>query len=120
MVVKADFNSKITEVETEILSISGLVTNSALTVVESKRPDISGLVTKANYNAKISEIEKKVSDRNHDKYITTPEFNTLSARVFDERLKLAHLITETNLDFELKKICDRILSNKTKHLFIEN
>ena len=103
MVVKGDFNSKITEVENKIPSITGLATNSALTVVENKIPDISGLLTKTNYNTKISEIEKKVSDHNHDKYITTPEFNTLSARVFDPRLKLANLITKTNLDFELKK-----------------
>ena len=73
MVVKIDFNSKITDVENEI-------------------PDIGGLVTKTNYNTKISEIEKKVSDHNHDKYVTTPEFNTLSARVFNARLKLANLI----------------------------
>ena len=104
LVVKADFNSKITEVENKIPSISVLATNSALTVVENKIPDISGLITKTNYNAKICEIEKKVSDHNHDKYITTPEFNSLSARVFDARLKLANLITKTDLDFELKKL----------------
>ena len=103
MVAKADFNCKITEVENKIPSISGLAPNSALTVVENKIPDISGLVTKTNYNIKISEIEKKVSDHNHDKYITTPEFNTLSARGFDARLNLANLITKTNLDFELKR-----------------
>ena len=70
MVVKADLNSKITEVENKIPSISGLATNSALTAVENKIIDISGLVTKTNYNTKISEIEKKVSDHNYDKYIT--------------------------------------------------
>ena len=104
LVVKADFNSKITEKENKMPSISGLVTHSALTFVENKIPDISGLVTKTNYNTKISQIEKKVSDHNHDKYITTPEFNTLSPSVFHARLKLASLITKPNLDFELKKI----------------
>ena len=94
MDVKADFNSKITEVENKIPSISDLATNSALTVVENKIPDISGLVTRANYNTKISEIQKKVSDHNHGKYITTPEFNTLSARAFNARLKLANFITK--------------------------
>ena len=31
------------------------------------------LVNKADYNTKIVEIEKKITD--HDKYITTPKFN---------------------------------------------
>ena len=68
-----------------MFSISGLATNSALTAVENKIPDVSGFVTKTNYNTKISEIEKKVSDHNHDKYITTPEFNNLAASVFTAR-----------------------------------
>ena len=37
---------------------------------------------KTDYSTKIIEIEKKVSDHNHDKYITTPEFNNLAAGVF--------------------------------------
>ena len=44
------------------------------------------LVKKTDYNTKISEIENKVSDHNHDKYITTPEFSILAARVFHARL----------------------------------
>ena len=42
---------------TDYSSISGLATNSALTAVENKIPNVSGSVTKANYNTKISEIE---------------------------------------------------------------
>ena len=53
-------------------------------------------------NAKISEIEKKVSDHNHDKYITTPEFTNLAAGVFTARLAQATLITK--LDFDTKLI----------------
>ena len=34
---------------------------------------------KTNYNTKISDLEKKITDHNHDKYITTPVFNTLAA-----------------------------------------
>ena len=60
MAKKTDFNSKITEVEGKIPSISGLATNSALTAVENKIPDVSGLVTKADYDTKISGIEKKL------------------------------------------------------------
>ena len=99
MDVKSDFNSKTTEVENKIPSIGGLATNSTLTVVKHKIPDINGLVTKTNYNTKISEIEKKVSDHNHDKYITTPEFNTLFARIFDTKIKLSNLAPKRHLIF---------------------
>ena len=33
---------------------------------------------------KNSELEKKLADHNHDKYITTREFNPLAASVFNE------------------------------------
>ena len=33
---------------------------------------VSSLVKKTNYDTKITEIEKKLTDHNHDKYITTP------------------------------------------------
>ena len=36
---------------------------------------------KTNYDTNISELEKKLTDHNHDKYITTPEFNTFAANV---------------------------------------
>ena len=104
MAVKADFNYSITEVENKLPSISGLATYSALTVVENKIPDIIGLVTKTNYNTKISEIERKVSDHNHDKYITTPEFNTLFARVFDAKIKLSNFVPKTEFDIRFKKL----------------
>ena len=35
---------------------------------------------------KVTEIENKLNDHNHDKYITTPEFNTLAGNVFNARL----------------------------------
>ena len=31
-------------------------------------------------------FKKKLTDHNHDKYITTPKFNTLAADVFNARL----------------------------------
>ena len=36
---KTDFNTKATEIEGKIPSISGLVTKSAVTIVENKTPD---------------------------------------------------------------------------------
>ena len=38
---------------------------------------------KTDYNTKISEIEKKITDYNHGKYMTTPEFNNLARLVQD-------------------------------------
>ena len=43
-------------------------------------PDPSGLVTTTVLNTKISEVENKIP--NHDKYITTQEFNKLTAESF--------------------------------------
>ena len=68
--------------EGKIPSITNLVTTSALTAVENKIPSTSNLVKKTDYNAKISEIEEKLTDHKHDKYITTPEFNKLTAENF--------------------------------------
>ena len=48
-----------------------------------------------DYNRKISEIEKKISDHNHDKYITTSEFNNLTTENFNARLAQANLVTKT-------------------------
>ena len=120
MVKKTNFNDKVTEIEGKIPSITGLATNSALTVVENKIPDVSSLVKKTDDNTKILDIEKKIIDHNHGKYITTPEFNTLTADVFNARIRLANLITKRDLDTELKKNSDRVTSNKSKHLLVEN
>ena len=38
------------------------------------------VLKKTNYDTKISELEKKLTDNNHDKYITTPEFNISSSK----------------------------------------
>ena len=40
---------------------------------------------KKDYDTKISEIEKKVTNHNHDKYISTPEFNRLTTEDFAAR-----------------------------------
>ena len=84
-----DLNAKITGIEGKIPSITSLATNLALTAVENKIPGVSSLLKKAYYNSNISKIEKKVSDHNHDKCITTAEFNNLAARVFTARLAQA-------------------------------
>ena len=86
MVKKIDHSSTITEIEGKIPSISGLANNSALTAAENKIPNVSSLVTKTDYNTKINEIENKINNHNHDKYITIPEFNNLTSGVFTASL----------------------------------
>ena len=90
--------TKLTELENKIPDISNLATKTALTAVENKIPDVSNLVKKTDYNTKVTEIENKLNNHNHDKYITTPEFNTLAADVFNARLAQANLITKTDFD----------------------
>ena len=99
--------SALTAVESKIPDVSGLATKSALTVVENKIPDDSGLVKKTDYNTKISDIEKKITDHDHDKYITTPEFNTMAASTFNARLAAQKdLIRKPEFDFKLKGISE--------------
>ena len=114
-----DYNAKITEIEGKTLSISGLATNAALTTDESKIPNISGLVKLTDYKIKITEIEKKLTGHNHDKYITTPEFNILAA-VFNARWAQANLIKKTDFVAKLTSLNRKITANKTKHLLVEN
>ena len=61
-----------------------------MTAVENKIPSVSNIVKKTDYNTKINEIEKKITDHDHDKYITTPEINKLIAENFAARLKQAN------------------------------
>ena len=77
------------------------------------------LLKKTDYNTKITEIENKLN-HNHDKYITTPEFNTSAADVFNARLAQANLITKTDFDAKLSSLNRKITSNKSKHLLVEN
>ena len=89
--------TKLTELENKIPDVSSLATKTALSAVENKVPSFSSLVKKADYDTKISELQKKLTDHNNDKYITTPEFNTLPASVFNARLAHANLITKKTL-----------------------
>ena len=73
-----------------------------------------------DYNTKITEIGKKRTDHKHEKYITTPEFNTLVANVFNARLAQANLVTKTNFDNTLSRLNNKIAANKTKNESIEN
>ena len=62
-----------------------MATTSASTTVENNIP-VSSVVKKTDYDTKISKIEKKLRDHNHDKYITTAEFNKFTTEIFATRL----------------------------------
>ena len=103
---------KLTELENKIADVSSLATKTTLTAVENKIPDVSSLVKKTNYDTKISELEKKLTDHNHDKYITTPEFNTLAADVFNARLAQANLITKIYFMLNCQVLIEKLLQIK--------
>ena len=139
LVKNTDYSTKITEIENKIPDInalatktvlptvenkipdtSNLATKTALTTVETKIPSISGLVKKTHYNTKITDIENKLNNHNHDKYVATSEFNTLAADVFNARLAQANLIAKTDFDAKLSSLNRKITANKTRHFLNDN
>ena len=70
-----------------------------MTSVENIIPSVSNLVKKIDYNAKVNEIEKKITD-----HITTA----------------ANLLKKTNFDNKLSSLNRKIVSNKANDIVIEN
>ena len=112
--------TKLTELENKIPDVSSLATKTALTAVENKIHSVSSLIKKTGYGTKISDLKKKFTDYNHDKYITTSKFDTLAASVFNARLAQANFVTKTDFDTKLSSLGKKITANKTKHLLFEN
>ena len=86
LIKKLDYNAKFSEIKIKIPSISSSATDYALTAIENEISDVSNLVKKkkkTDYNAKILDIEKKVTDHKNDKYITTSEFKNLAAKTLN-------------------------------------
>ena len=74
-----------------------------------KIPNPSNLVKKkTDYNNKVTEIEKKITDHNHDKYIDTSKFNTLATNFFNARIAQANLITKTDFGAKLASLLPKI------------
>ena len=104
MLKKTDYDARKTDIEGKIPDITSLATKTALTTVENKIPDVSNLVKKTDYNTNITEIDNKLNNHNHDKSITTQEFNILAAA----RIAQASLITKTVLTEKLLQINQNI------------
>ena len=75
---------------------------------------------KTDYNTKVTEIANKLNNYNHDKYITTPEFNTLATDTFNTKLLWANLVMKTIFDNTVSSLVSKIAENKTKSKSIEN
>ena len=60
-------------------------------------------MSETDYNTKFNEITKKINDHENDKYITTPEFNKLTAEIFTARLAQANLASKGDIANFVKK-----------------
>ena len=117
--LKTNYQTDKTELEKKITDVSDLATNTALTSVENKTPDVSNLVKKTEYETKVTKIENKLNNHNHDKYITTSEFNDLAADVFNARLPQANLITKTNCDAKLPSLQRKLRKINQKNYLLK-
>ena len=90
--------NKLIELENKIPDVSSLATKTALTAVEIKYLPLVIYLKKTEYNTKITEIENKLNNHDHDKYIATRDFDSLAADIFNARLAKANLITKTDFD----------------------
>ena len=72
------------------------------------------MLKKTNYNTKFTEVENKLNKYNHNKYITTPEFNTLAADICNARLAQTNLIRKTDFDAKLSSLIRKITAIKQK------
>ena len=85
--------------------------------------DPSNLVNKANQDTKNG--EQKINYQDHDRFITTQEFNKLTAENFVTRLKETKLVTKncivgftkmTDFNGKGKKLYTKVTLNKTKYV----
>ena len=127
LATNATLNSRIKEVRNEMPKITNLATSTALNdkinEVENKIPNITNLATTTTA---VTAVENKIPD--HSKYVTTPEFNKITAESFTARLAQANLASKNDIanflkktDFydKLKTLNKKFTSNETKHVFDE-
>ena len=87
-----------------------------LLLLENKITSVSNLVQKTYYYTKINEIEKKITDHNHYKFVTTPEFSKLTSENFAARLKQASLASKSDIaNFVNKTDFDNQVKNVTSN-----
>ena len=120
LVKKTDYNTKITQIEGKTPDVSNLATKIEVTTVENIIPNVRSLIKKTDYTTKVTEIENKLNNHSHDKYITTPEFNTLATDVFNARLSRENLVTKTDFDNTILSLDSKIEGTKTVKTSLNN
>ena len=101
--------AKINEFKNEIPSITNLATTAALNAkineVKNKIPNITKLIN----NIALTTVENKISDQS--KYITTQEFNKLTAENYIGRFKQANLLSKNYISALVKDFDDKLKKN---------
>ena len=69
---------------------------------------------KTNFNSKVNEIKDEIPS------ITGLATNSVLTAVENKIPYISSLITKTDFDAELNGISNRVTSNKSKHLLVEN
>ena len=74
-----------------------------------------------DYNAKCNDIEKKVTDHDHDKYATTQKFNKSTSDNFTARRKQANLASKNGIASFMEKadFGDKLKNSNQKLLQIK-
>ena len=90
-------------VKTIQLILPNLAITTAVVSFENKTPNVSNLVKNIDYITNISKTEKQISDHEHDKYLTTPEFDNLNEENFAARLEQVNLASKNNIAALYKK-----------------
>ena len=94
-------NAKITDIEGKISDITNLATNTTLNIkINGVKNEIPGISNLFNTTAPTAG-ENKVHD--HNNYITTSQFNKLTAKHFAARLAQANLVSENDIVNFVKK-----------------
>ena len=111
---------KLAPVPYDLAKLSNVVKNDVIKKTEYDKffekvhiIDITGFLLKTAYDT-------YDTDHNHDKHITTSEFNKVTAEIFKVRLAQGDLVTKTDFDTKLKILNKKVDSSKTKHLLVEN
>ena len=126
LATNASLNAKINEVKGKIPSITNLATTAAVTTDENKIFNISNLVKRTDYNKQTNKMEKKITDRGHDKYITTPEFNMLTAENVAAMFQQGNLASKSVIsncvnkaDFDTNLLSfNKIINSNKKNMYV--
>ena len=117
VLLKKNYDAKITEIEGKIPNVSGLATKTALDNVENKIPNVSNLVKKQIITLKLQKLKINL--------IIIIMINILLLQnlifdVFNARLSRANLVAKTNFDNPISSLDSKIAENKTKNESIQN